>query len=328
MKAQLKYADKRDAAIAVIEGSDERARGEVTVKDLALGAELAKSTEVRAAWVKDRPAQTSVKREQLVADTARDAWRAGRLSVMGGFPQLRRGAARAARCAGGADPRASSPRRAMRASSRRSCSRPKCSSTARARRSAAAPSCSTDPEGVELCLRPDLTIPVCRMHLETSGDKFPARYAYHGPAFRFQPGEPDRPSQFLQTGVECLGVAEPQARRDRSAGARGRRRARHRAQDRSRSRSAISTLFSGLIDALDIPAQWRGRLKRHFWRPSYFRELLERLSNGAPVPGERYLAIARQRERGRGAHRAAGPDGLSRQRRRSAGARARRSSTA
>src|SRR6185437_2779046 len=49
-------------------------------------------------------------------------------------------------------------------------------------------------------------------------------------------------------------------------------------------------LFAGLIDALEIPAQWRGRLKRHFWRPDYFRELLARLSNGAPVPGERYLA--------------------------------------
>ena len=66
MKAQLKYADKRNAAIAVIEGSDERARGEVTLKDLALGAELAKSTDSRAAWVKDRPAQTSVKRTELV----------------------------------------------------------------------------------------------------------------------------------------------------------------------------------------------------------------------------------------------------------------------
>ena len=66
MKAQLKYADRRGAAIAVIEGGDERARGEVTLKDLALGAELAKSTENRAAWVADRPAQQSVKRDQLV----------------------------------------------------------------------------------------------------------------------------------------------------------------------------------------------------------------------------------------------------------------------
>jgi histidyl-tRNA synthetase len=65
---QLKYADKRGAAIAVIEGSDERAKGEVTLKDLALGAELAKSVESRADWVKDRPAQKTVKRSDLVAE--------------------------------------------------------------------------------------------------------------------------------------------------------------------------------------------------------------------------------------------------------------------
>ena len=65
MKAQLKYADRRGAAIAVIEGSDERARGEVTIKDLDLGAELAKSLGDRAAWVKEQPAQKSVPREKL-----------------------------------------------------------------------------------------------------------------------------------------------------------------------------------------------------------------------------------------------------------------------
>ncbi len=64
---QMKYADKRGAAIAVIEGGDERARGEVTLKDLALGAELAKSVESRAAWVSARQAQVSVKRGDLVA---------------------------------------------------------------------------------------------------------------------------------------------------------------------------------------------------------------------------------------------------------------------
>ncbi len=64
---QLKYADKRGAAIAIIEGSDERAKGEVTLKDLALGAELAKNIESRAEWVKDRPAQKTVKRETLLA---------------------------------------------------------------------------------------------------------------------------------------------------------------------------------------------------------------------------------------------------------------------
>ncbi|HTQ13342.1 MAG TPA: histidine--tRNA ligase [Rhizomicrobium sp.] len=64
---QLKYADKRGAAIAVIEGGDERAAGTVTLKDLALGAELSKSIESRADWVQDRPAQKTVARADLVA---------------------------------------------------------------------------------------------------------------------------------------------------------------------------------------------------------------------------------------------------------------------
>jgi histidyl-tRNA synthetase len=68
MGDQFKYADRRGAAIAVIEGGDERARGEVTLKDLALGAELAKSVETRAEWVANREAQKSVKRTDLVTE--------------------------------------------------------------------------------------------------------------------------------------------------------------------------------------------------------------------------------------------------------------------
>lgn len=146
----------------------------------------------------------------------------------------------------------------------------------------------TDPSGAELCLRPELTIPVCRMHLEAGG-KFPARLAYHGPAFRFQPGEPDRPSQFLQTGVECLGVQDRKAA-DIEVLTLAVEGVRAAGLDDFSIHIGDLALFAGLVDALDIPAQWRGRLKRHFWRPDYFRELLARLSNGASVPGERYLA--------------------------------------
>jgi histidyl-tRNA synthetase len=64
---QMKYADRRGAAIAIIEGGDERAKGEVTLKDLALGAELAKSAESRADWAGGRQAQVSVNRGDLVA---------------------------------------------------------------------------------------------------------------------------------------------------------------------------------------------------------------------------------------------------------------------
>jgi ATP phosphoribosyltransferase regulatory subunit len=145
-----------------------------------------------------------------------------------------------------------------------------------------------DPSGRELCLRPDLTIPVCRMHF-ADGGRLPARLAYHGPAFRLQINQPERPSQFLQTGVECLGVANREAADIEvlNLAVEGVRAA---GLTEFSVQVGDVALFAGLIDALDIPAQWRGRLKRHFWRPAYFRELLARLSNGASVPGERYLA--------------------------------------
>src|SRR5205085_4118653 len=52
-----------------------------------------------------------------------------------------------------------------------------------------------DAEGRELCLRPELTIPVCRMHLERGGG-FPARISYHGPAFRMRARADERATQF------------------------------------------------------------------------------------------------------------------------------------
>ena len=68
MKAQIKYADKRGSPIAVIEGDDERAKGEVTLKDLALGAKLSQQIEDNKEWREDQPAQISIPRKQLVAE--------------------------------------------------------------------------------------------------------------------------------------------------------------------------------------------------------------------------------------------------------------------
>ncbi len=68
MKAQIKYADKRGAPIAVIEGEDEVAKGEVTLKDLILGAHLSASIADNKEWREDQPAQVSVPRAALVAE--------------------------------------------------------------------------------------------------------------------------------------------------------------------------------------------------------------------------------------------------------------------
>jgi len=62
---QLKYADKRRAPLAVIQGADEAARGVVQIKDLVLGAQIAASASLEE-W-KARPAQQEVPRDQLVA---------------------------------------------------------------------------------------------------------------------------------------------------------------------------------------------------------------------------------------------------------------------
>lgn len=62
---QLKYADKRGAPVAVIEGADERARGVVILKDLILGARIAASASLEE-W-KGRPAQAEVPRAGLAA---------------------------------------------------------------------------------------------------------------------------------------------------------------------------------------------------------------------------------------------------------------------
>lgn len=68
MKAQLKYADKRNAPIAVIQGGDELAKGVVTLKDLKLGAAIAATLgEDREAYAKARErVQQETPRDQLV----------------------------------------------------------------------------------------------------------------------------------------------------------------------------------------------------------------------------------------------------------------------
>jgi histidyl-tRNA synthetase len=67
MKAQMKYADRRGASCVVIQGSDERARGEVQIKDLVEGAKLSATISDAKAWREGRPAQVSVPEAELVA---------------------------------------------------------------------------------------------------------------------------------------------------------------------------------------------------------------------------------------------------------------------
>jgi histidyl-tRNA synthetase len=63
---QLKYADKRQSPVAVIQGGNEADKGTVILKDLILGAQIAQNATLEE-W-KDRPAQVEIARTDLVAE--------------------------------------------------------------------------------------------------------------------------------------------------------------------------------------------------------------------------------------------------------------------
>ncbi|WPZ28889.1 histidine--tRNA ligase [Sulfitobacter sp. OXR-159] len=61
---QMKYADKRQSPVVVIEGGDEKDRGVVQIKDMVLGAQLAQEAS-HDEW-KERPNQYEVPRADLI----------------------------------------------------------------------------------------------------------------------------------------------------------------------------------------------------------------------------------------------------------------------
>jgi histidyl-tRNA synthetase len=66
MGNQLKYADRRNSPCVIIQGSDEKARGEVQIKDLIEGAKAAAAIASNQEWRETRPAQFSCKEDDIV----------------------------------------------------------------------------------------------------------------------------------------------------------------------------------------------------------------------------------------------------------------------
>jgi histidyl-tRNA synthetase len=67
MGNQLKYADRRNSPCVIIQGSDEKARGEIQIKDLIEGAKAAAAIASNQEWRETRPAQFSCKEDAIVA---------------------------------------------------------------------------------------------------------------------------------------------------------------------------------------------------------------------------------------------------------------------
>jgi ATP phosphoribosyltransferase regulatory subunit len=144
----------------------------------------------------------------------------------------------------------------------------------------------TDLAGEELCLRPDLTVPVSRLYLERhpKADR-PARYCYNGPAFRFQLHAPRTYREFRQAGIECFGESDKLAA-DVEIMLLAVEAVRRAGLEAFRLRFGDIALFYALLDALSLPERWRLKLRHYFWRPQAFHALLARLARGESSDGK------------------------------------------
>jgi ATP phosphoribosyltransferase regulatory subunit len=143
----------------------------------------------------------------------------------------------------------------------------------------------TDPDGEELCLRPDLTVPTCRLHLARHpGGGVPARYCYSGPAFRYQTGSADsaHPREFRQAGIESFAAADRE-HDDAAVLALIAEALRETGLQHFQLMIGDLGLFTALLGALPMPRRWRRLLRHYFWRPEAFHAELARLTSAAAL---------------------------------------------
>ncbi len=121
---------------------------------------------------------------------------------------------------------------------------------------------TSDSSGEELCLRPDLTIPVCRMHLANDEAKRAANYCYLGPVFRDRGGGS---GEYLQAGIESLGREDFEAA-DAECLSLALESAKQYGVASPEIRMGDVGLFSALVAALNLPPVWQRRLLKDFNR--------------------------------------------------------------
>lgn len=145
---------------------------------------------------------------------------------------------------------------------------------------------TSDPLRGEMVLRPDFTVPVVQMHMESHAE--PARYTYSGKVFRKQETDETRANEYVQVGYEVFDGQNPAA--------------------------ADAEVFAAIADALAclpvrpatgdigiLTAAVRGlkttdarkaALLRHIWRPGRFKALLKRYGSGEIPPARAALLAA------------------------------------
>jgi ATP phosphoribosyltransferase regulatory subunit len=146
---------------------------------------------------------------------------------------------------------------------------------------------TADAEGRELCLRPDLTIPVSCEYLASPEAGTPQGFCYLGPVFR------DRgalPAEFLQAGIESFGRKD-KAAADAEMLALGLDALTHYGIANTEIRIGDVGLFAALIAALDLAPAWKRRLVKDFNHKSSLAHDLELLTLSGATKRPEYQGV-------------------------------------
>ena len=133
-------------------------------------------------------------------------------------------------------------------------------------------------DGKTMCLRPDLTVASCISFLQK---KTTSKIYYSGQAYR---RSNKKGSNFInnQLGIEILG-SKNEIQDDFKVISTILSSAKKIKSKKIQIKVGDIGLFKSLINALDMPERWKLRLIRHFWRPTYFVELLKRLEKNSDI---------------------------------------------
>src|SRR5438270_963567 len=144
-----------------------------------------------------------------------------------------------------------------------------------------------DPHGRELCLRPDLTIPVSRHYLTSPAAGKAHGFCYLGQVFRHRQNES---SEFLQAGIESFGRPDIAAA-DAEMLALALDTTVHYGLAKPDIRIGDVGLFAALIAALDLAPAWKRRLIKDFNRKTSLAQDLDRLTIGSSQTRPEYQGM-------------------------------------
>jgi ATP phosphoribosyltransferase regulatory subunit len=149
---------------------------------------------------------------------------------------------------------------------------------------------TSDAQGHELCLRPDLTIPVSREYLDSAAVGRPQGFCYLGPVFRQPRAVTDGVSEFWQAGIESFGRTDTAAA-DAEMVSLGLEAAAHFSLNEPAIHLGDVGLFSALVAALDLAPAWKRRLIKDFNHKSTLAQDLDLLAIGAAQAPPEYQGV-------------------------------------